>query len=79
MIIDDRNRLRSDANLPLLSVEAEAARLAAVREQAAFDRRWDLRRPDLCHEWTGDRDGWMANMGRWSRARQQVRDELHSK
>jgi hypothetical protein len=41
-----------------------------------FEREFARRRPDLCHQWTGNRDGWMTNMGRWSRARQQVRGEM---
>ena len=49
---------------------------AAVREQAEFEREWERRRPEFAHQWTGNRDGWMANMGRWTRARHQVRDEM---
>ncbi len=78
MDIERRNRLRAQAGLPLLNVAAEAARLNAAREEAEFNRLWELRRPALCHQWTGNSDGWMTNMGRWSLARQRVRDEFRS-
>ena len=76
MDIEQRNQLR--AGLPLLDVAAEEARLNAAREEADFERLWELRRPALCHQWTGNQDGWMTNMGRWSLARQLVRDELRA-
>ena len=30
----------------------------------------------FAHEWTGNNDGWLTNMGRWLRARQQVRRDV---
>jgi hypothetical protein len=77
--IDNRNRLRQEAQLPLLSVETEMLRMQAAREQAEFEREFERRRPELCHEWTGNNDGWIANMGRYSMARNRVRDEMRKK
>jgi hypothetical protein len=79
MDIEQRNQFRAQACLPLLDVSAEAARLNAAREEIEFNRLFEQRRPALCHQWTGNCDGWMTNMGRWSQARQQVRSELQSK
>jgi hypothetical protein len=79
MDIEQQNQLRAQAGLPLLEVAAEAARLNAARDEAEFERLWEQRRPALCHQWTGNSDGWMTNMGRWSQARQLVRSELRSK
>lgn len=76
MNIEQRNRVRAEAGLPLLDVEAEKERLAAAHEQQCFEREWERRRPSLCREWTSNRDGWMTNMGRWSRARRQVQIEI---
>jgi hypothetical protein len=79
MDIEQRNQLRAEACLPLLDGPAETARLNAAREEIEFNRLFEQRRPALCHQWTGNSDGWMTNMGRWSQARRQVRSELQSK
>ena len=76
MDINERNAIRAAAGLPLLHVRGEEMRLAKARDHADFEREFARRRPDLCHQWTGNRDGWMTNVGRWSRARQQVRGEM---
>jgi hypothetical protein len=76
MDIEQRSRLRADARLPLLNVEAENKRLTAIREKAEFEHEWEKRRLELCHEWTGNRDGWFTNMGRWLVARQRIRQEI---
>ena len=77
--IDCRNRLRQEAQLPLLSVETEMRKMQAAHEQAEFEREFERRRPELCHLWTGNRDGWIANMGRYSMARQRVRQEMRKR
>jgi hypothetical protein len=74
--IEMRNTLRAEAGLPMIDVPTEVARLNAAREEADFELEFARRRPDLCHHWTDNPNGWMTNMGRWSRARQQVRGEL---
>ena len=76
MDINERNSIRAAAGLPLLDIDAEKKRVAAVREQAEFEREWLRRQPEFAHQWTGNRDGWMANMGRWCHARRQVRDQM---
>ena len=77
MMIEDRNRIRRDAGLPLLSVEAEVQRQNTVREQTQFNLQFEQQRSALCHQWTNNGDGWMTNMGQWSRARRLVRDEMY--
>ena len=77
--IENRNRLRQEAGLPLLSVETEMRRLHAARDQAAFERQFERRRAEFCHQWIGNRDGWLTNMGRWSLARQRVCQEMQDR
>jgi hypothetical protein len=79
MTIDERNALRAASGLPLLDREREAERAMTVVEQVELERRFSLARPRLAHEWTGNNDGWLTNMGRWLRARQQVRREMTPK
>jgi hypothetical protein len=73
--IEKSNALRAAARLPLLDVEAEIKRFAAVREMAEFEREWEKRRPEFA-EWIGKGNGWLSKMGRWSVARQRVRKEM---
>ena len=76
MTIDERNTLRAASGLPLLDRELEAVRANRAQEQVEFERRFSLERPRFAHEWTGNKDGWLTNMGRWLRARQQVRRDM---
>ena len=62
----------------MLDVGAETKRLAAVLEEAKFENKWQRRRVEFAHQWVGNSDGWVTNMGRWSLARQQVRREMQS-
>jgi hypothetical protein len=73
--IANRNRIRQEAQLPLLDVQTEAARLAAVREQAEFEIEWEKRRPEFA-QWIGEANGFLSKMGRQSFARQQVRKDI---
>jgi hypothetical protein len=77
--IVSRNRLRQEAQLPLLSIETEMRRVRAAREQAEFEREFERRIPELCHLWRGNNDGWIANMGRYSMARNRVRQEMRKR
>ena len=77
--IENRNRLRQEAGLPLLCFETEMRRLQAARDQAAFERQFERRRPEFCHQWMGNGDGWLTNMGRWSLARHRVRQEMQDR
>ena len=76
MTIDERNALRAASGLPLLDRQAEAERAKTALEQVEFERRFVLERPRLAPEWTGNKDGWLTNMGRWYRAREQVRQQM---
>jgi len=76
MTIDERNALRAASGLPVLNHEREAVRANRALEQVEFERRFSLERARLAHEWTGNKDGWLTNMGRWGRARMQVRREM---
>jgi hypothetical protein len=75
MTIDERNDLRIEAGLPLLDVEIEAARLAAVEWEASFDKYCRQNR-DRFTPWIDEGQGWLSRMGRWSRARQLLRLEF---
>ena len=79
MNIEQRNRLRTESGLPLLNPKVESKRLNAVIEEAEFEREWQRRRLEFAYRWVGNRDGWVANMGRWALARQQVRRQMQSK
>jgi hypothetical protein len=76
--IEYRNRLRAECGLPLLSVEAEVARIGKVSEQAEFEVEWEKRRPEVA-QWIGNADGWLTKMGRWSLARQRVHQEMRNR
>jgi hypothetical protein len=71
-----RNDLRTEVGLPLLDIRTEMARLAAMLEKAEFEREFERRLPELRHHWTGNSDGWIANMGRYCMARNCVRKEM---
>jgi hypothetical protein len=49
--IEKRNCLRAEVGLPLLSAETQAA-----RDQAASQREFERRRPEIRHQWIGNRD-----------------------
>ena len=76
MNIEQRNRLRAEAGLPLLNPAVEFKRLDAAIEQVEFEREWQRRRPEFKHQWIGNNRGWLTNAGRWCLARQQVRREM---
>ena len=76
MDIVERNRLRAEAGLPILEVETEGKRLAAVRSQAEFEAEWAARRTEFSQNWTGNGAGWTANMVRYAMARRKVRGDM---
>jgi hypothetical protein len=78
MTIDERNRLRSDAGLPLLDVEAEGARLAAVQRDTDFEQYYDQNRHRVAWQWTDRGRGWLTNAGIWAAARRQLRREFET-
>jgi len=69
-----RNDLRKSAQLPLLDAP-ERARLRSARSKRVFERSFASERArfDTLVE-TGE--GWSRGLGKWVRARQQVRKEL---
>jgi hypothetical protein len=77
-LINQRNRLREVAGLPLLDGPTEAARLAAVQADADFEAAFADRRDEFA-EWRGNSDGFFANLGRYSAARRRFRVEQSSK
>jgi hypothetical protein len=77
MDIDQRNRLRAEAGLSLLNVQAEGRRILAATEQAEFEAEWQRRRSEFADQWVSNTgDGWLTQMARWARARQQVKREM---
>ena len=78
MTITERNRFRAEAGLPLLDVVAEAKRLSAVAEQAAFEQEWQRRRSEFAHQWVSAHDGWFSRMAKYASARQQVRRSMET-
>ena len=79
MTIDERNVLRAASGLPLLNRVREAERAKRKNDQVEFERRFSLERHRFAHEWSGNKDGWLSNMGRWIRAKQLVRREMAPK
>jgi hypothetical protein len=61
--------------LPPLDVEIETARLAAIRQFADFEAAFAKRRGELADQWTGNAEGFFANLGRYAAARQLFRAE----
>jgi hypothetical protein len=74
MDIFERNAIRAEAGLPLLSVEAETRKLALVQERAEFESYFERERHRFSDLWVG-RTGFLTRMGMWSIARKQLRDE----
>jgi hypothetical protein len=78
MTIDERNRCRVEAGLPLLDEEAEAARLAAVQRDAAFEQYYRDHRSRFAHIWADTSRGWLSRAGLWAQARRQLRSEFEA-
>jgi hypothetical protein len=75
MDIAERNHLRDEANLPLLDVATELARIETTTVEAEFEIEWQRRRPEF-ENWIRGGQGWLSKMGRCSFARQIVRKEM---
>ena len=57
--IDQRNRLRAEAGLPLLNTQAEERRVKSrPSEQAAFEQEWQASQAEFA-------DQWVSNPARW--------------
>jgi len=64
--------------LPLLDVEAERARLAAVLRDAAFEQYYRQHRNRFARLWTDTSKGWLSRAGLWAQARRQLRSEFEA-
>ena len=74
--IQARIALRLASGLPLLDTAAEIQRLQAVADEAQFENAFTAHRHQYAIQWTGNRDGYFANLGRYAGARKMVREEL---
>jgi hypothetical protein len=78
MTINERNQCRAEARLPLLDVEVEGARLAAVQLDAAFEQYYREHRNRFAHLWADTSQGWLSRAGLWAQARRQLRSEFEA-
>jgi hypothetical protein len=76
MDITERNSLRAEAGLPLLSVDVEARRSDAVRKEAAFEKYFQQNRHRFAHLWADRSRGFLTNMGIWVAVRKKLREEM---
>ena len=79
MHISQRNLLRTEANLPLLDVAAEEARLEKVQADAEFEKYFQLRRDEFAHLWSDPNRGFWTKMAIYNRIRQQLRQEMRER
>ena len=70
MHIADRNRLRGESGLPLLSIESETTRLRNVREDAEFEKYYQSHPERYVYD--PDRNN-LENAGRYSISRNKLR------
>jgi hypothetical protein len=71
--IADRNRLRGESGLPLLSIESETTRLRKVREDAAFEQYYQSHPERYVHD--PDRNI-LENAGQYSIRRNKLRKKF---
>jgi hypothetical protein len=71
---ESRNTLRAEAQLPLLDVTAELARLKSARDQADFEAFFEKNRYRFAHLWEG-RIG-LTRLGISNAVRKQLREEM---
>jgi hypothetical protein len=72
--IESRNNLRAEAQLPLLDVTAELARLKTARDQAAFEEFFEKNRHRFVHLWEGHCG--FTRMAISNAVRKQLREEM---
>jgi len=72
--IESRNNLRAEAQLPLLDVTGELARLMVARDQADFEAFFEKNRYRFAHLWEG-RSG-LTRLGISNAVRKQLREEM---
>jgi hypothetical protein len=76
--IENRNRLRAEAGLPLLDARAEARRLANAREQALFENYFQQNRHRFVHLWSDRSQNFWTKMGIWNAVRKKLREEMQT-
>src|SRR6202140_719223 len=76
MDIEQRNRLRVEAYLPLLDVPTEMALLKKAEDDAEFEKYFKLRRPEFQHLWSDRSRGFLTNMGIYNAVRKALRQEM---
>jgi hypothetical protein len=76
MDIEQRNRLRVEAGLPLLDVPGEMARLKKAEEDTEFEKYFQLRRSEFQHLWSDQCRGFLSNMGIYNTVRKALREEM---
>ena len=76
MTIEERNRIRADAHLPLLNIDAELARLAKVKADAEFESYFAQHRAAFQHLWSDSGGGFLTRMAIYNQVRRNLRDEM---
>jgi hypothetical protein len=78
MLINERNRLRKEARLPLLDEEIECKRQAGLDRDIAFERFFDANRERYQHLWSNRSRGWITNAGIWAMMRRRLRAQFEA-
>jgi hypothetical protein len=76
MDIEQRNRIRVEAGLPLLDLPTEMARLKNAEGDAEFEKYFELRRNQFQHLWSDQSRGFLTNMGIYNTMRKALREEM---
>ena len=76
MNIEERNRLRVEASLPLLDVPGEVARLKKAGDEAECEKYFQVRRYEFRHLWSDRSRGFLTNMGIYNVVRKALREEM---
>jgi hypothetical protein len=76
-VVEKRDAIRADANLPRLDRDRELAKLEAAKRARVFEAVFQLERPRF-DRWISEGEGFLSKMGRWSAARQIVKSELQT-
>jgi hypothetical protein len=78
MDVEQRNRLRRDASLPLLDVPTEMARLEKAEADAEFEKFFNLRRDQYAHLWSDRGRGFWTNLAIYNGVRKRLREEMRT-
>jgi hypothetical protein len=78
MDIEQRNRLRRDASLPLLDVPTEMARLEKAEADAEFEKYFQQVRHRFSSLWSDRTRGFLTNMAIYNSVRKRLREEMRT-